>query len=253
VPFLLWSHRAAHAQGVAVDLQKLTEWDQWAIKDSLAHRNSFRLPKADLEKIDATTLPAAVKDKVKPIVDQAFANEAEFLQKLTPLLTDEELKTHQAVLVNAARLPLYAVDRTGGGLDVLGQLLLGSDQTAQDSTAEPGRNIDGSDHHEFHRGVIELMNRLQLADGSWTPGNQLATMRKWSLPAANQATTMWATLALEAYHARDQRSPKQSEQIERAVAYQRQQPPQAGNREWLATRLLFERQFGTPDEVSKFR
>ena len=28
VPFLLWSHRSAQAQGFAVDSQKLAEWDE---------------------------------------------------------------------------------------------------------------------------------------------------------------------------------------------------------------------------------
>src|SRR6478735_624907 len=29
VPFLLWSHRSAHAQGFTVDSQKFAEWDDW--------------------------------------------------------------------------------------------------------------------------------------------------------------------------------------------------------------------------------
>jgi hypothetical protein len=29
VPFLLWSHRAAQAHGLAVDVKKLAEWDEW--------------------------------------------------------------------------------------------------------------------------------------------------------------------------------------------------------------------------------
>src|SRR6187431_1906262 len=38
VPFLLWSHRAAQAQGFTVDAQKLAEWDEWIRKDSLSNR-----------------------------------------------------------------------------------------------------------------------------------------------------------------------------------------------------------------------
>jgi squalene cyclase len=73
---------------------------------------------------------------------------------------------------------------------------------------------------------------------------------RWSLPTANQATTMWATLALAAY---DTPEPKRTRSIEKAVAYQQQQTPDPDNREWLATRLLFERQFGSADEVAKLR
>ena len=41
VPLLLWSHRSAQAQGVAVDSQKLAEWDEWTRKDSLSNRRQF--------------------------------------------------------------------------------------------------------------------------------------------------------------------------------------------------------------------
>ena len=59
---------------------------------------------------------------------------------------------------------------------------------------------------------------------------------------------MWATLALAACEVPGTR---RSATIEKAVAYQRQQSPNPDNREWLATRLLFERHFGSVDEVAK--
>ena len=239
VPFLLWSHRAAQAHGLTVDAQKLAEWDEWSRKDSLSHRNLFRLQNYDLGKVEAANLPDAVKEKLKPLIEQPFKTEAEFVAKLTPLLTEEELKSYQAIVTKTAERTPYAVDRAGGGLDVLGQLLLGSYET-KSVLADPG----------FRDGTLELMKQIQLADGSWTPGNQLATMRRWSLPTANQATTMWATLTLAAY---DAPGPKRSDVIEKAIAYQRQQTPQPDNREWLATRLLFEKQFGSADEVAKLR
>ncbi|MCX7422549.1 MAG: terpene cyclase/mutase family protein [Planctomycetia bacterium] len=242
VPFLLWSHRAAQSHGLAVDAKKLAEWDEWARKDSLANRYSFKLPLSDLEKIDVAVMPTAVKEKLNPIVGQTFATAAEFLAKLTPLLTADELQAHQALLIKTSTIGENWPNRNGGGLDVLGQLLLGGHAAADDST-----NVG------FRGGVVDLMKQRQLADGSWLPGNQFATMRQWSLPTANQATTMWAAIALAKYDARDQQPQKRSEQIERAIAYQRQQPPQNENREWLATRLLFEHQFGTSDEVSKQR
>ena len=115
-------------------------------------------------------------------------------------------------------------------MDVVGQLLLGSHDTSS-VLAQP----------DFRDGTIALMHQNQLADGSWAPGNQLATLRRWSLSTANQATTMWAALALAACEAPGL---KRSDVIEKAIVYQRQQPPQPDNREWLATRLLFEKQFG---------
>jgi len=239
VPFLLWSHRAAQAHELAVDAKKLAEWDEWCRKDSLAHRNLYRLQNYDLGKVDVAKLPDPVKEKLKPLIEQPFKTEAEFVAKLTPLLTEEEVKSYQVVITKTAeRLP-NAPDRTGGGLDVLGQLLLGS---------HGGTSV--LSQAEFRDGAIDVLNRHQTADGSWPPGQQFATMRRWPLPAANQATTMWATLALAAY---DAPGAKRSDGVEKAIAYQRQQPAQPDNREWLATRLLFEKQFGSADDVAKLR
>lgn len=237
VPFLLWSHRAAQSHGLAVEASKLAEWDEWTQKDSLSHRNLFRLQNYDLEKVKAVELPDAVKEKLKPLIEEPFKTEDEFLAKLKPLLTEDELKSHQTIVLKTAERTPFSVDRAGGGLDVLGQLLLGN-QGAASVLARA----------EFRDGLIDLMNQIQLADGSWTPGNQFATMRRWSLPTANQATTMWATLALAAYEVP---GTKRSATIEKAIAYQQQQSPNPDNREWLATRLLFERHFGSVDEVAQ--
>ena len=159
VPFLLWSHRAAQAHGLDVDATKLAEWDEWTRKDSLSHRNLYRLQNYDLGKVDPAMLPDAVKEKLKPLIELPFKTEEEFLTKLATELTEEEQKSYQAIVLKTAERTPYAVDRAGGGLDVLGQLLLGNQGTASVLT-QP----------EFRDGVIELMNRIQLEDGSWTPG-----------------------------------------------------------------------------------
>ena len=239
VPFLLWTHRAAQARGLTVDAKKMAEWDEWCQKDSLSHRNSHRLQTYDLGRVEAAKLPDTVREKLKPLIEEPFKTEAEFAAKLTPLLTEDELKAYQALITKTAERTVNAVDRNGGGLDVVAQLLLGSHGTSS-ILAQP----------DFRDGTIALMQRNQLADGSWAPGNQLATLRRWSLPTANQATTMWAAISLAAYEAPSQ---KRSDAIEKAIAYQRQQPPEPDNREWLATRLLFEKQFGSADDVSKLR
>ncbi|MCY2965269.1 MAG: hypothetical protein NT069_16825, partial [Planctomycetota bacterium] len=85
---------------------------------------------------------------------------------------------------------------------------------------------------------------------SWTPGNQFATMRRWSLATANQTTTMWAALAIARW---DNAGSKHSPTIQKAVAYLRRQPPNPENREWLATRLLLEHELGTTDEAARLR
>jgi len=237
VPFLLWSHRTAQAQGLAVDAMKLAEWDKWTQSDSLSHRNLFRLQSYDLGKVDVAELPETVKENLKPLIEQPFKTKAQFLEKLAPLLSEDEIKTYQAIVLKTAERTQNAPDRTGGGLDAVGQLLLGNHGAASVLSQAA-----------FRESAIDLMNENQLADGSWMPGQQFATMRRWSLPTANQTTTMWATIALAAC---DTPGAKRSASIERAVAYERQQPPHPENREWLATRLLFERHFGSDDEVAK--
>src|SRR5882724_1176197 len=215
VPFLLWSHRSAQAQGFTVDSQKLAKWDEWTRKDSLSNRRQFWLRNYDLGRPEAATLPQAVKDKLKPLIARPFQTEAEYLAELTPLLTEDEMKSHRATVLKISERTVDLFDRVGGGLEALGPLLIASQGTGSVLT-QP----------EFRDGVIDLMSQIQLADGSWTPGGQLTGML-WTLPTANQATTMWATLALASYEAPD---PKRSASIEKALAYLRQQTPNPDNR-----------------------
>src|SRR5260370_1443020 len=181
----------------------------------------------------------AVKDTLKALIARPFQTEAEFLAELTKLLTEDEMKSHRATVLKISERPVDIFDRVGGGLESLGPLLIASQGTASVLT-QP----------KFRDGVIDLMSQIQLADGSWTPGGQFTGMRRWTLPTANQATTMWTTLALASYDTPD---PKRSASIQKAIAYQRLQTPNPDNREWLAMRLLFERRFGSGEVVAKLR
>jgi hypothetical protein len=239
VPFLLWTHRAAAAKEFDIDSQKLSDWEAWCIKDSLEQRNLYRLQSYELGKIDAVTLPSTVQEKLKPLIETPFKMLDEFRKELTAVLTEEELKLYEPVIIKAAERAINAPDRTGGGLDVLGQLLL-SGHGSSSELQKP----------EFRDGVIGLMGQLQQSDGSWVPGNQFLTMRQWSQPVANQSTTMWAAIALGEYHAsRDVNHVA----IEKSIAWQVSQPPAADNYEWLATRLLFAKHYGSAHEVERFR
>ena len=239
VPFLLWTHHAAQAKGFNVDPQKLTAWEAWSIKDSLEQRNLYRLQNYELGKVDVATLPATVQEKLKPLIETPFKSLDEFRKALTPLVTAEELKLYEPVIIRTAERAINAPDRTGGGLDVLGQLLL-SGHGSSSELQKP----------EFRDGAISLMEQLQQSDGYWLPGNQLLTMRQWSQPVANQSTTMWAAIALAGYKASGQVN---HVAVEKSIAWQRAQPPAADNYEWLATRLLFEKHFGSAKEVETFR
>ncbi len=239
VPFLIWTHHAAKAKGFNVDPQKLTSWETWCIKESLQQRNLYRLQNYELGKVDAATLPTTVREKLEPLIETPFKSLDEFHKELTALLTEEDLKLFEPVIIKTAERTINAPDRNGGGLDVLGQLLRGG-YGSPSELQKP----------EFRDGVIRLMEQLQQPDGFWVPGNQLLTMRQWSQPVANQSTTMWAAIALAEYKALGQVN---HVAVEKAVAWQRAQPPAAENFEWLATRLLFEKHFGSAKDVESFR
>src|SRR5262249_1309755 len=156
---------------------------------------------------EAATLPQAVKDKLKPLVARPFQTEAGFLAELTPLLTEDEMKSHRATVLKISERTVDIFDRVGAGLEALGPLLIASHGT-KSVLIQP----------EFRDGVIDLLGQIQLADGSWTTGGQFAGMRRWTLPTATQATTIWTTLALASFDTPD---PKRSESIQKAIAYQR--------------------------------
>ncbi|MCY2965270.1 MAG: hypothetical protein NT069_16830, partial [Planctomycetota bacterium] len=151
VPFLLWAHRAAQGRGLVVDTEKLMEWNEWARNDSLSHRNLFRLQNYDLGKVDAAILPDTVKEKLKPLIEEPFKSEEALIARLKPLLTEDDLKSYQELILKTAERGPYAVDRAGGGLDVLGQLLLG-DKAARGGLGE----------REFRDGEVALMRQIQL-------------------------------------------------------------------------------------------
>jgi hypothetical protein len=234
IPFLLWTHHSAHARGLTVHLDKLSEWERWARKDSLSHRNGYKLSKAKFDAVETTSIPEAVRQKLSPIVDQLFADEQAFSTKLSELLSEEELNANQSVIREQAELPLYSADRSGGGLDVLGQLVL----SRQGVAADPDAN-------EFRDGLFSMIERLQLPQGAWTPGIQFATMRRWTKAAADQETTMWAVIALLEGTTEDTLSPH----VRAAREYLAGQPSQTDNVEWLSTRVLLDHRLG--DTISE--
>ena len=191
VPFMIWAHRAAQTKGVMVDTKKLADWDEWARTDSLSHRNTFKLEKALFAALDPTAIPDAVRTKLAPMVDQEFPAERDFVARLTQVLQPEELTAYQTVLVHTSKLPIYSASSSGGGLDVLGQLLLSRDDAAENLAVG-----------EFYNGALNLMERMQLSDGSWL--TQSRNISNTTVPERLAARdeiyhywgTAWATLGL---------------------------------------------------------
>ena len=235
VPFLIWTHRLAESKGFRVDNEKLKTWEAWSIKDSLEQRNLYRLQDYELGKVDDSALPANIREKLKPLIGVPFKSHEEFRNALIVQLTENELISHEAVIVKIAERAINAPDRTGGGLDVLGQLLL-SGHGSTSEIQEPA----------FRDGVFELMQQLQQTDGHWVAGNQFLTMRRWSPAVANQSTTMWAMIALAEADAREA---PQKESIRKSLLWQSSQEHAADNHEWLATHVLFLHYFDSPDSL----
>lgn len=122
-------------KGFDVDVQRLSDWEAWAIKDSLGQRNLYRLQEYELGKLDEKTLPANVRTQLKPLIDVPFKSLPEFQVALEKVLTAEERDSFEAVLVKTAERAINAPDRSGGGLDVLGQLLLSGHGTTSGSAS----------------------------------------------------------------------------------------------------------------------
>src|SRR5262249_22538896 len=130
VPFLLWSHRSAQARGFTVDSRKLGGWTEGTGMVCRENRIVSGVRIYDLGSPDAATPPLAVKKNLKPLIFRAFQTEAEFLAELTPLLTEDEMKSHRATVLKISERPVEIFDRVGGGLEALGPLLIASQGTA---------------------------------------------------------------------------------------------------------------------------
>ena len=109
------------------------------------------MEKSQFAALDPAAISEAVRTKLALVVDQEFPAEKEFVARLTEVLEPEELTTYQTVLVNTSKLPIYSVASSGGGLDVLGQLLLGRHEAADDPSVG-----------EFYSGALDLMDRMHL-------------------------------------------------------------------------------------------
>ncbi len=229
VSFMLWSHNEAKARGIKVDANKLAEWTDWSMGKSLAERNFFKLSGKVVE-----SLPEPVRPKLTELIDVGYTHEKDYVAALTKSLAPEELKQHQPALLKQAALPKKGTVNDGGGLDTMTQLLLGRDPHA------PGKKAD-----QFYASTAELLVRWQEADGTWKAAGQLPS-RRWPRPAADQTTTMWTILALTPYGAS---SPAVEKSLEKAHAAVKKGKPDP-NFEWLVARLLYEKKFGKPEEMT---
>ena len=224
VSFMLWAHVEAKAHGIPIDDKKLAEWNDWSRKKSLTQRVFFKLDDKAVE-----SLPEPIRPKLSKLVGEGFTHEPEFVAALGKALSADELKEQRANLVKQATMKLGGAN-DGGGLETLGQLLIGRDLSEK-----------GTD---FYADLPDLIVRLQDANGLWKASGQQPS-RRWSRATADQTATMWTLVALAGY---DDPSPPVRKSIERGQAAI-QKPAWDGNLEWLIARTLYERKFGPPAGV----
>ena len=229
VPFMLWSHHEAQANGIKVDAEKLEEWTTWSVEKSLATRAFFKLNAKIVE-----SLPEPLRPKLTDLIDEGFTHEKDFVAALTKTLSPEELTQHQAAIVKQAAVAKKGAVNDGGGLDTMTQLFLGRTPDLLGAKAAP-----------FYASTAELIVRWQESDGQWKAAGQLPS-RRWARPSADQATTLWTILALSSYSEADPRIDRSIKQAHAAVKKAKADP----NLEWLVARLLYEQKFGTPEEAT---
>lgn len=195
VPFLLWSHNVAKAHGIPVDEKKLKEWTDWSFNSSQTNQVGYKLTEKGIEAIRAAkTVPEETLTKLKPLVDHPFRFEKEFLVELGKALPVEDVGRYRAaILKQSARPP----GGDGGGLDTMGQLLLGRSELPRDYLAV----------------TPTFIGLLQDGTGAWKAAGQLPSL-KWNAAEANATTTQWMVLAL----ARLQPTAETTAMSERALA-----------------------------------
>jgi hypothetical protein len=233
VPFLLWSHNEARARGVAVDEKKLAEWTDWTVTFSQSRRAWFTLTGESLDQLRGDGVPPDVLSEVKALVGKPFRTEGELLAELGRALTPGELEEHKGALVKRAARPAE-VANDGGGLDTLSQLLLGR--------ARGGR---GTKATEFLADTQDLMVRWQQPNGSWKAAGQLPRQNRPEAEA-NEATTLWAVLALATL---DQRDAPAESAIKRAVDFLDNVKTRQSNESLLGA-LLVQRKVGQPGRAA---
>jgi hypothetical protein len=236
VPFMLWSHNAAHAHGIAVDERKVTEWIEWTRRFSRTRREWFKLTKASLSRESGTALPAELLARLDPIIDKPFSTKDEFVAQLRQVLTREEVDQHEAALVKRALRPCEP-GNDGGGLDTLSQLLLGRAAVA-DTGSEKTTAFDDE--------LRDVMLRWQQPDGSWKAAGQLPSQNR-PHAESDAVTTMWAVLALSTL---DRPGAATGQATRRALEFLGSIEPAQSN-ESLVTALLVERKLGQPDRADR--
>jgi hypothetical protein len=194
------------------------------------------LQKHDLDCADNEVLPMDIKNKLEPIVDVSFVQQSDLADRLQSLLSIEERHRFSSPVMQLAELPRNHPDRCGGGMEVIAILLLSSS----------GAQATASD--VFHGRTLDRMLALQRDDGSWMPGGQFLSLRRWSLNIAEQNTTIWSVLALAQS---GEPSPRLISSIDRGKAFLRAQPEHSEHREWLAMRVLYESKLGAMESARR--
>jgi hypothetical protein len=237
VPFYLWSHNLARTRGIAVDEQKLAKWTEWSARKSLAQREPFRLTEASLEQLGtADGLPAETLARFRPLVNQPFDTQEAFSSRLDQFATSNELGQHREAVIRRASPAPGSND--GGGLDTLGQILLGR---------AAGGAPDSEPMKRFIATTPAMIVSRQRTDGSWEAGGQLPRQDR---PAAeaDAVSTRWALLALGTVERPDARTTQSIRRALDALEKRARDAKPFTSTESLITTILVARRFGAPGD-----
>ncbi|HVR84698.1 MAG TPA: hypothetical protein VMU54_10330, partial [Planctomycetota bacterium] len=230
VPFMLWSHAEARAKGLGDPPNQLAEWTDWSMNESLAQQLRLKLTDRNLETLQEAGIPAETIMKLVPLTKKPAVKEAEFVKELSKALSPEEWAQNQGTLLQQATQE----KGDGGGLDTMSQLLLAG-----------AYGVKGNRQAAFIRSTRSRIADLQQSDGSWKPGGQLGRLAR-SEQEGTQVTTLWTVLALSG----TSDAPLEAN-VERALAFLKKGKPGKTN-EWLAARLLVEKELGSPEASGTF-
>lgn len=194
---------------------------------------------ADLEK---TLTPDEIKasdllTRLKGLKEKTFVHEAEVLAEVRKALTPEEAKEHEAKIVKHVKMGRKGAINDAGGLDTVGQLLLGGAGRSSSAHAK-----------EFQEQAPLQIAKHREANGAFVAGGQLPD-RQWERPIADQVTTMWILLALTDYGKPDDAT---RPMIDKAFATLKDTKP-VDLLEWQALRLVLERRLGDKAKVDELQ
>ncbi|MBL8829882.1 MAG: hypothetical protein JNM18_23080, partial [Planctomycetaceae bacterium] len=199
---LVWTFNEGRRHGFEVNAEQLKGWNEWSLNNAFGNNQFYRLTKAALEKLATDGLSPEVIDKLRPLVDQEFITEADYLGAIGERIAPELTREHSNIILQASAKPGVGPGADPGPSAVY-SVMLRSGAPAQ--TADPARSLAV---------VFEGLRATQQDDGLWRSSNQFLAMHRPKVES-NVVNSMWIVWAL-AQH--EPLPPSMQQARERALA-----------------------------------